>query len=97
MNESINSKDKNNAEALAQQQRSHTLLVFCKAEDGKKETFFNWFKTDCLRSVAGLSKVLSVDIIKNIPLILAVIIRRSASIIWGYTSSIWMAQRTQVN
>ncbi len=60
MNENIKSENTNNAEALAKQQRSHTLLVFCKAEDGKAEAFSNWFKMDCLRSVAGLSKVLSV-------------------------------------
>lgn len=49
----------NNAEALAKQQRSHTLLVFCKTTDEKTETFLNWFKTDCLHTVAGFNKVLS--------------------------------------
>ena len=49
----------NNSEAIAKQQRSHTLLVFCKTTDEKKETFLNWFKTDCLQTVAGFNKVLS--------------------------------------
>ena len=50
---------KNNAEALAKQKRSHTLLVFCKAVDGQEESFANWFKTDCLQSVVAFDKVLS--------------------------------------
>ena len=60
MNESTNSKIKNNnAEALAKQQRSHTLLVFCKAAEIKSEIFLNWFKTDCLQTVTGFNKVIS--------------------------------------
>lgn len=49
----------NNAEALAKQQRSHTLLVFCNSANGKADSFLNWYKTDCLKTVAGFDKVLS--------------------------------------
>ena len=50
----------NNAEELAKQQRSHTLMVFCNAKDGKEYAFTDWFKTECLQAVLDSDKVLSV-------------------------------------
>ena len=49
----------NDADLLAKQQRSHTLLVFSNAVDGQVTPFLNWFKGDGLQTVAALDQVLS--------------------------------------
>ena len=53
------SQPTNNAEAMVKQQRSHTLLVFCKAVDGQAESFLNRFKQELLQGVLNIDKVIA--------------------------------------
>ena len=57
----------NDSEALADKQRSHTLLVFCNAATNKTDQFSSWFKTDCQQAIATFSEVLSVRHYKEYP------------------------------